>query len=183
MVEIPNALWNAPLFWVGLYIVGFVGAVVLYRVPALEGKLRRVPDSLRTLVLIPFLAPPLVLPLVPQPRLAWPPVIGWLIGAPLLVLAAVVEFLAVQELGVRPGWGEPKGLVTMGIYGAMRHPVYLGVILFAAGWAIGFQAIYALLFVPALVISYVAIISIEEQGLRTEYGDPTGSTRRECHGG
>lgn len=151
--------------------MGFVGAVILYRVPALEGKLRRVPDSLRTLVLIPFLAPPLALPLLPQPRLAWPPIIGWLTGVSSLILAAVVGFLAMREIGVRPSWGEPKGLVTTGIYGVVRHPYYLSLFLFAVGWAVYFQAVYALLFVPVLVISYVAIICMEEQGLQTEYGD------------
>ena len=165
-----TGLWSKSLFWVGLYAVGFVGAVIVYSIPALGGKLRRVPNSLRTLVLIPFLAPPFALPLVSQPRLAWPPVIGWLIGVPLLVLAAVVGLLAQQEIGVRPSWGEPKGLVTTGIYGVVRHPIYLSVIIFAAGWAIGFRAVYALLFVPALAASYVAMTFMEEQGLRAEYG-------------
>lgn len=165
-----TGLWSRPLFWVGLYAAGFVGAVILYRIPALEGKLRKVPDSFRTLVLVPFLTPPFVLPLVPQPRLAWSPVIGWLTGISLLVLAAVVGLLAQREISVRPSWGEPKGLVTTGIYGVVRHPIYLSVIIFAAGWAIGFRAVYALLFVPALVASYVALIFMEEQGLRAEYG-------------
>lgn len=52
----------------------------------------------------------------------------------------------------------------------VRHPVYLSVILFAAGWAIGFRAVYALLFVPLLAASYVATILVEERGLWAEYG-------------
>ncbi len=75
------------------------------------------------------------------------------------------------KLGIQPAWGEPKGLVTTGVYGVIRHPVYLSVVLFATGWAIGFRAAYALLFVPALAVSYVAIIFIEERGLRAVYGD------------
>lgn len=165
-----TGLWSKPLFWVGLYAAGFVGAMLVYNIPALGGKLRRVPNSLRTLVLIPFLAPPFALPLVSQPRLAWPPVIGWLTWVSLLILAAVVGLLAQRETGVRPSWGEAKGLVTTGIYGVVRRPIYLSVILFAAGWAIGFRAVDALLFVPALVASYVALIFMEEQGPRAEYG-------------
>jgi protein-S-isoprenylcysteine O-methyltransferase Ste14 len=171
VIEMPSGFWNVPLFWVGLYLVGFVGAMVVYHIPMLKSELLRVADSLRTMVLIPFLGPPFALPLVPQPRLAWPTFIGWLMGVPLLVLAAVVGLLAQREIGLRPSWGQPRGLVTTGIYRVMRHPIYLSVILFAAGWAIGFRAIYALLFVPALAASYVAMTFVEEQGLRADYGD------------
>jgi protein-S-isoprenylcysteine O-methyltransferase Ste14 len=126
--------------------------MAVHLIPALRSKLLPVPTWLRTLTLIPLLAPLFALPFVPQPRLAWPSVIGWFIGVPLLIAAAVIGLWALREIGLRPSW-KPKGLVTTGIYGIVQHPIYLSIILFAFGWALGFRAIYALLFVPLVVTS------------------------------
>ena len=47
--------------------------------------------------------------------------------------------------------------------------MYLSNILFAAGWALLFPGIYALLCIPIWMFSYVILTFFEEQGLEEEY--------------
>jgi len=60
--------------------------------------------------------------------------------------------------------------VTSGIYGVIRHPSYLGLMLYSVGWALVFRSGVGLLLVALMVPPLLARIRSEETLLRTHFG-------------
>jgi protein-S-isoprenylcysteine O-methyltransferase Ste14 len=69
-------------------------------------------------------------------------------------------------VAIQPG----HRLVTSGIYGVIRHPSYLGLLIGALGWGLAFRSgvgvLLAALFIPPLL----ARIGAEERLLRSQFG-------------
>jgi protein-S-isoprenylcysteine O-methyltransferase Ste14 len=61
-------------------------------------------------------------------------------------------------------------LVTTGIYGIIRHPSYLGLIVMALGWALAFRSGVGLLLAALHVPVLVARIRAEEALLQSHFG-------------
>jgi protein-S-isoprenylcysteine O-methyltransferase Ste14 len=61
-------------------------------------------------------------------------------------------------------------LVTTGIYGVIRHPSYLGLLVNALGWALVFRSGVGVLLTALLVPPLVLRIRAEEALLRTQFG-------------
>ena len=61
-------------------------------------------------------------------------------------------------------------LVTGGIYGVIRHPSYLGLIVNLIGWALAFRSGVGLLLTLLIVLPLVARIQAEEALLQSEFG-------------
>lgn len=64
-----------------------------------------------------------------------------------------------------------EGLVTSGIYRYSRHPQYLGIILIALGWFIGWPTPLTVLILPVLIYVYVQTAKEEEQEVMDEIGE------------
>jgi protein-S-isoprenylcysteine O-methyltransferase Ste14 len=62
-------------------------------------------------------------------------------------------------------------LVTDGIFGVIRNPSYLGMLILTFGWALAFRSWVGVLFAVLLIPSLVARIRAEEGLLRTQFGD------------
>lgn len=62
-------------------------------------------------------------------------------------------------------------LVTTGIYRLIRHPSYLGLLLTALGWALGFRSGVGLLLLALLIPPLLRRIRAEERLLETQFGD------------
>jgi protein-S-isoprenylcysteine O-methyltransferase Ste14 len=62
-------------------------------------------------------------------------------------------------------------LVTSGIYGVIRHPSYLGLLVGSLGWALAFRSALGVLLTALLIPPLVARIGAEERLLRTQFGD------------
>jgi protein-S-isoprenylcysteine O-methyltransferase Ste14 len=67
------------------------------------------------------------------------------LGAPVLlagcvVLAWCVRNFFVSGRGTLAPWDPPRALVRNGLYRHSRNPMYLGVLLITAGWAVGFRS-------------------------------------------
>ncbi len=69
-------------------------------------------------------------------------------------------------------------LVTDGVYGIVRHPIYFGDIMWPIGLSIIFGAICSLLLSPIWIIFYLYTISEEEKVLIHIYGDRYLNYRR-----
>jgi len=69
-------------------------------------------------------------------------------------------------VAIQPG----HTLVTDGIYGIIRHPSYLGLILNALGWVLAFRSGVGLLLTTLLVPPLLARIRAEEALLRAHFG-------------
>lgn len=62
-------------------------------------------------------------------------------------------------------------LVTTGIYRVIRHPSYLGLLLTALGWALGFRSGVGLLLLALLMPPLFSRIRAEERLLHLQFGD------------
>jgi protein-S-isoprenylcysteine O-methyltransferase Ste14 len=70
-------------------------------------------------------------------------------------------------VAIQPG----HTLVTGGIYGVIRHPSYLGLLVGSLGWALAFRSALGVLLTALLIPPLVARIAAEERLLRTQFGD------------
>jgi protein-S-isoprenylcysteine O-methyltransferase Ste14 len=70
-------------------------------------------------------------------------------------------------VAIQPG----HTLVTSGIYGVIRHPSYLGLLVGSLGWALAFRSALGVLLTALLIPPLVARIGAEERLLRTQFGD------------
>jgi protein-S-isoprenylcysteine O-methyltransferase Ste14 len=69
-------------------------------------------------------------------------------------------------VAIQPG----HTLVTHGIYGAVRHPSYLGMLANSLGWAFAFRSGVGMLLTALIIPPLLARIRAEETLLRTQFG-------------
>jgi protein-S-isoprenylcysteine O-methyltransferase Ste14 len=62
-------------------------------------------------------------------------------------------------------------LVTSGVYGVIRHPSYLGLLVNSLGWALAFRSGVGVLLTALTIPPLVARIRAEERLLHTQFGD------------
>jgi protein-S-isoprenylcysteine O-methyltransferase Ste14 len=97
------------------------------------------------------------------------------IGLVIFTIGGVFRLWPVFVLGnrfsglvaIQPG----HTLVTTGIYGVIRHPSYLGLILNTLGWALAFRSGAGVLLTVIIMIPLIARIRSEERLLRSQFGD------------
>ena len=70
-------------------------------------------------------------------------------------------------VAIQPG----HTLVTGGIYGVIRHPSYLGLLMNSLGWSLAFRSGVGLILTALLIPLLVARISAEENLLYSQFGD------------
>jgi len=70
-------------------------------------------------------------------------------------------------VAIQPG----HRLVTRGIYGVIRHPSYLGLLISSLGWGLAFRSGIGVLLAALLVPPLLARINAEEKLLRSQFGD------------
>ena len=98
--------------------------------------------------------------------------VRWL-GVVLFVAGGALRIWPVYALGnrfsglvaIQPG----HTLVTTGIYGVIRHPSYLGALVFALGWGLAFRSWAGVLLAALLVPLLLARIRSEEALLRSQF--------------
>jgi len=62
-------------------------------------------------------------------------------------------------------------LLTSGVYGAIRHPSYLGLLVNSLGWGLAFRSWVGVLLTGLTLVPLLARIRAEERLLRTQFGD------------
>jgi protein-S-isoprenylcysteine O-methyltransferase Ste14 len=100
--------------------------------------------------------------------------IRW-VGVALYCLGGALRLWPVFVLGqrfsglvaIQPG----HTLVTGGIYGVIRHPSYLGLLLNSLGWALAFRSGLGVLLTVILIPVLLARMRSEEALLRSQFGD------------
>ncbi len=70
-------------------------------------------------------------------------------------------------VAIQPG----HTLVTSGIYGVIRHPSYLGLLVNSLGWGLAFRSGVGVLLTALLLPPLLARIRAEERLLRIQFGD------------
>jgi protein-S-isoprenylcysteine O-methyltransferase Ste14 len=107
--------------------------------------------------------------------------VRWL-GVTLFALGGVLRIWPVFVLGrrfsglvaIQPG----HTLVTSGVYGVIRHPSYLGLLVNALGWALAFRSGVGVLLTALLVPPLLTRIRAEERLLRDQFG---AEYEADCH--
>ena len=61
-------------------------------------------------------------------------------------------------------------LVTSGVYGIIRHPSYLGLLVSSLGWALAFRSGIGVLLTALTIPLFLVRIRAEERFLRSEFG-------------
>jgi protein-S-isoprenylcysteine O-methyltransferase Ste14 len=74
-------------------------------------------------------------------------------------------------VAIQPG----HTLVTSGVYGVIRHPSYLGLLVNALGWGLAFRSGVGLLLTPLMIPPLLARMRAEERLLRTQFGAAYGA--------
>jgi protein-S-isoprenylcysteine O-methyltransferase Ste14 len=100
--------------------------------------------------------------------------IRWL-GVALFAVGGVLRLWPVFVLGrrfsglvaIQPG----HTLVTSGVYGVIRHPSYLGLLVNSLGWALAFRSGVGVLLTALTIPPLLARIHAEEKLLRSQFGD------------
>jgi protein-S-isoprenylcysteine O-methyltransferase Ste14 len=77
-------------------------------------------------------------------------------------------------VAIQPG----HTLVTSGVYGVIRHPSYLGLLVNSLGWALAFRSGVGVLLTALMIPPLVARIRAEEALLRTQFGGEYDAYRR-----
>lgn len=97
----------------------------------------------------------------------------WL-GVVLFIAGGALRIWPVFVLGrrfsglvaIQPG----HTLVTNGVYGVIRHPSYLGLIVNALGWGLAFRSGVGALLAAATIPPVVARMNAEERLLHSQFG-------------
>ncbi len=100
--------------------------------------------------------------------------IRWL-GVALFAAGGALRIWPVFVLGnrfsglvaIQPG----HALVTSGVYGVIRHPSYLGLLINSLGWSLAFRSGVGVLLTLLLISPLLARIDAEENLLHAEFGD------------
>jgi protein-S-isoprenylcysteine O-methyltransferase Ste14 len=66
-------------------------------------------------------------------------------------------------------------LVTSGVYGVIRHPSYLGLLVNSLGWGLAFRSGVGVLLTALLILPLLARIRAEERLLHKQFGDEYGA--------
>jgi protein-S-isoprenylcysteine O-methyltransferase Ste14 len=100
----------------------------------------------------------------------------WLAGGAALAIGVVILGWCVRDFyvagrGTLAPWDPPRRLVVVGLYRWTRNPMYVGVLMLLAGWALCFPsrrlAGYALCVALAV---HLRVVFFEEPALRRRFG-------------
>ena len=112
------------------------------------------------------------------------PIIIEIIGFIAFITGAIILFLTMKEnsfLSKVVEIQEGHSVITTGPYKIIRHPMYLGLIIFIIGWCLALGSLFSLIFVALIVIGLIIRISFEDKMLHEElegYKDYAQKTKK-----
>lgn len=118
-----------------------------------------------------FMAPIVAIPLVQQPRYEWAHLASTLAGTLLLTSALGIWISALRAMKGIPSMRQANGLVSQGVYGIVRHPLYTANSLLLPGLGLLTQSLAALCFSPVVLALFLLQSKLEERDLLAAYGN------------
>jgi protein-S-isoprenylcysteine O-methyltransferase Ste14 len=104
---------------------------------------------------------------------------GLVIGIASALFAAWAMWALGRSYGIRTDIFDGHRLVTDGPYALVRHPMYLGIVLYHAGATLVLQSPLLLALTALVIIPYTAMrIAYEEGPLREAFGDRYATYQR-----
>jgi protein-S-isoprenylcysteine O-methyltransferase Ste14 len=111
----------------------------------------------------------------------------WLIAAPAFLAGASIYFWCLWDFG-RTGRGTPapidppKTLVVRGLYRYVRNPMYVGVLLVIAGWALLSRGGSVMVYGASVALAFhLFVVLVEEPILRGTFGASYADYCRTVH--
>ena len=156
-------------FWIIILIISFILAIILSIGPS---KIHN-SSIFGAIVVILFFISRIGIFISDETYLVLPYFLNFIIGIPVLILGIIIGILA--EIQIKfdsfSGAAEGKTLITKGIYGKIRHPIYLSEILWPIGLVLIMGRFLSIFVVIVCAICLLAYIPIEEQNLIRVHGD------------
>ena len=165
---------NNPISSLILINLFFFGADLLLSVPSIKERFFKMPRILQQAFVIPIAVPPIVLPLFSQPRFELLALAAPILGAIFFTAGVALLVSAFQQIGMIPSSIPEdlrKGLVTSGVYGRIRNPIYSAVIAMVLGSSLFFRGLYALAYLPVVFGLFSLITILEEKELVKNFGE------------
>ncbi len=171
---------TSPNFWIVLYTLGL--AIVLTATGPRSCRhwvTHRVPKPVMMAFMLVFIMlPPLLLPFTEGPSTGLPQPAAWIAGGLLFAANIAVKIAGQKKIGALPALKTRATLVTGGIYGRVRHPLYMSNILMALGMALICDSRYGLYFCIYYFVGFCLMVHFEEKGLVEDYGESYRKYRR-----
>ena len=163
---------NNPLFWIGIYLSGYlITLAVVGHIRLLRIIRDRIPKNfVRIFAGLVFVAAPLAVSLTHSPKTGLNPIVILWIGIILLIINFIIKYFCIKRIGIMSVLREKKNLITTGIYSFMRNPLYSSNCMMIIGWALLFDSIYGLSFAIIYSLLFCHIIFFEEKNLLKQYG-------------
>jgi len=98
-------------------------------------------------------------------------------GPPVLALGLFLLLFCVRDFfvsgkGTLAPWDPPKHLVTVGLYRAVRNPMYVAVLTTIVGWSLATGSLWLTWYAFAMaLIFHVRVVSFEEPTLKKLFGE------------
>ena len=102
---------------------------------------------------------------------------GWIAGVPVLVIGLGLLLACVRDFhkrgrGTLAPWDAPKCLVVIGLYRYCRNPMYIGVLLIVAGWAVAAGSARLCEYLVVLGVGFhLRVLLYEEPTLERLFGE------------
>lgn len=138
--------------------------------PAWQKRFWELPRAIQKLYVFFFMAPIIMMPLVPQPRYADNSIISIILGAAIIMTAAFFWISALWQMKGVPSVRQSTGLVTGGVYRIVRNPIYTANWLILPGMGLIFHSIAALVYTPFWFVLLAVLSLLEEKSLLKQYG-------------
>ncbi|MFB6114105.1 MAG: isoprenylcysteine carboxylmethyltransferase family protein [Halodesulfurarchaeum sp.] len=129
------------------------------------------------LAVLGFGLPRALIPFLPQPTLGVPTPISMALGGALFLLGAGIILRSWVRLrrasAERASVAEEarRQVIDDGIYGIVRHPMYLGDVLWGLGLAVALDATFAIALTPLWWVLRLSLSILEEERLVDKHGD------------
>jgi len=164
--------WGSPVSWfMILNVVGFILGYFAGLSKDMRNNFAKFSKIVhRAYVIVFFVLPLGILPFLTQPRFGFQ---LWILitGMAFTVIGFTIEVFASYKIGIIPGGKAGNSVIDAGIYGLVRHPIYLGNILWSFGIVLILRGKYALIYVPVFIILSMILTLAEEKGLREDFGE------------
>lgn len=139
---------------------------------ARKSRFFQAPVWVQKLFVLLFVGPLFGSPILPQasiPTADFGGVRLW-VGVIFAALGCIFILGSFLKIGVVPSLRKRSGLITQGVYGIVRHPIYAGTIFAFLGLNLIFNAFISLLYLPVSIALYFIMTVHEEKSLVHEYG-------------
>jgi len=157
------------IFWIILFSIGIALAITLTLGPE---KLRSSAILGTSIVILIEISRIMIIFSDPSPFFI-PNFLNLLIGIPIFLTGIILEIFAEIKIKLYgfSGTANNESLYTDGIYGKVRHPIYLGEIIWPVGLVIIVGGVYSLFIAIIWTIFFIILAKLEERNLIQIHGD------------